>query len=125
MTIFAVGLFFLNIWAIIETRSYGPGGHRYGLGGGTITNVPPCFIFITRFRNNWTCVPDVHAWGIRLCTAGEYPGTLSYFSEMPGERINLSYGMEPPDATFNTFDPLATEVAHSCTTFTPLLTARP
>ena len=43
-----------NLWIqwkgkmpVVDTLSYGPGGHLYGLGGGTITKVPPCFIFIT------------------------------------------------------------------------------
>ena len=39
--IFAVGFFALSKWAVIDTRSYGPGGHLYGLGGATIAKTPP------------------------------------------------------------------------------------
>ena len=53
----------LSTCAIIETRSYGPGGQRYGLGGAIITTIPPSGTASSCRLSSWVCGPGFQACG--------------------------------------------------------------
>ena len=50
---------------------------------------------------------------------------VSYLRSIPGEMTSLSNEIEFPEPRLTFLAAESTETAHSCTTLTPLLTARP
>ena len=91
---FARGFFVLRYHATWHARSYGPGGHRYAMGGTLITNTPPSGIAWSWLASATVCGPAFHAWSTRS-PASRRPSICSYWNSTPGDTMSLSYWSVP------------------------------